>query len=122
VSDVSDVSEDSKAAEDWSRSSEDAGKSKQLPTADDYTNDWYKQQFQRLNWLVTQLNTVLVDQLSKATHTAMALRKEVNELRQARERDSAKLGELQERIEGHEKRLTNQANFLNTLRKKGESE
>jgi chromosome segregation ATPase len=95
---------------------------KQLPTADDYTNDWYKQQFQRLNWLVTQLNTVLVDQLEKATHTATALRKEVNELRQARERDSAKLGELQERIEGHEKRLTNQANFLNTLRKKGESE
>ena len=95
---------------------------KQLPTSDPYTNDWYKQQFQRLNWLVTQLNTVLVDQLEKATHTATALRKEVNELRQARERDSAKLGELQERIDGHEKRLTNQANFLNTLRKKGETE
>ena len=27
--------------------------------------------------------------------------------------------QLQERIEGHEKRLTNQANFLNTLRKNG---
>ena len=95
---------------------------KQLPTADDYTNDWYRQQFQRLNWLVTQLNTVLVDQLEKATHTATALRKEVNELRQARERDSAKLGELQERIEGHEKRLDKHGNFLNTLRKKGETE
>jgi hypothetical protein len=95
---------------------------KQLPTADDYTNDWYRQQFQRLNWQVTQLTTVLVDQLEKATHTATALRKEVNELRQARERDSAKLGELQERIEGHEKRLTNQGTFLNTLRKNGGAE
>jgi len=30
--------------------------------------------------------------------------------------------QLQERIDGHEKRLTNQASFLNTLRKKGEME
>jgi chromosome segregation ATPase len=96
--------------------------SKQLPTADDYTNEWYRQQFQRLNWQVTQLTTVLVDQLEKATHTATALRKEVNELRQARERDSAKIGELQERIEGHEKRLDKHGVFLNTLRKKGEAE
>ena len=95
---------------------------KQLPTADDYTNDWYRQQFQRLNWQVTQLTTVLVDELKKATRAATAQRKEVNELRQARERDTAKLGELQVRIDGHEKRLTHQAIFLNTLRKKGDSE
>ena len=95
---------------------------KQLPTADDYTNDWYRQQFQRLNWQVTQLTTVLVDELKKATHTATALRKEVNELRQARERDSAKLGELQERIDGHEKRLDKASAFLKTLRNKGDSE
>jgi chromosome segregation ATPase len=95
---------------------------KQLPTADEYTNDWYRQQFLRLNWQVTQITTVLVDQLEKATHTATALRKEVNELRQARERDSAKLGELQERIDGHEKRLDKASEFLRTLRKKGETE
>ena len=95
---------------------------KQLPTADPYTNDWYRQQFLRLNHLYTVLHTTVVDELSKATHTATALRKEVNELRQARERDSAKLGELQERIDGHEKRLDKASEFLRTLRKKGETE
>ena len=91
---------------------------KQLPTADDYTNDWYRQQFQRLNWLVTQLNTVLVDELQKATHTATALRKEVNELAKARGQDSAKIGEIQERLDGHEKRLDKASDYLKTMKTK----
>ena len=95
---------------------------KQLPTSDPYTNDWYRQQFLRLNHLYTVLHTTVVDELSKATHTATALRKEVNELRQARERDSAKLGELQELIDGHEKRLDKASAFLKTLRNKGDGE
>ena len=94
---------------------------KQLPTVDSYTNDWYRQQFGRLNHLYTVLHTLVVDELSKATHTATALRKEVNELSKARGLDSAKIGELQEKIDQHEKRLDKASEYLKTLRAKEET-
>jgi chromosome segregation ATPase len=100
---------------------DDDSKAADLPSSEQWTNDWYRQQFQRLNWLVTQLNTVLVDELQKATHTATVLRKEVSELSKARGQDSAKIGELNDRIQQHERRLDKASEYLKTLRTKEET-
>lgn len=90
---------------------------KELPTADPYTNDWYRQQFNRFQHLYTVLHTALVDELSKATHQSNALRKEVNELRKDRERDSAKIGELIDVIDQQRVRLDKASEFVRSLKK-----
>lgn len=90
---------------------------KELPTADVYTNDWYRQQFGRLNHLYTVLHTAVVDELAKATHQANALRKEVNELRKDRERDSAKIGELMDLIDQQRVRLDKASEFVKSLKR-----
>ena len=116
--------DDTKAAEDWSRSIEDrkeAAKRKELPSPEQWTNDWYRQQFGRLNHLYAVLHTLVVDELGKATHTATALRKEVNELSKARGLDSAKIGELNDKIEQHERRLDKASEYLKTLKSKEET-
>jgi seryl-tRNA synthetase len=90
---------------------------KELPTADTYTNDWYRQQFGRLNHLYTVLHTIVVDELAKATHQSNALRKEVNELRKDRERDSAKIGELIDVIDQQRVRLDKASDYVKSLNK-----
>ena len=90
---------------------------KELPTADAYTNDWYRQQFGRLNHLYTVLHTLVVDELAKATHQSNALRKEVNELRKDRERDSAKIGELMDLIDQQRVRLDKASEFVKSLKR-----
>lgn len=90
---------------------------KELPTADTYTNDWYRQQFGRLNHLYTVLHTLVVDELAKATHQSNALRKEVNELRKDRDRDSAKIGELMDLIDQQRVRLDKASEFVKSLKR-----
>ena len=91
---------------------------KELPTADAYTNDWYRQQFGRLNHLYSVLHTLTVEELAKWTHQANALRKEVNELRKDRERDSAKIGELMDLIDQQRVRLDKASDYVKSLGKK----
>lgn len=90
---------------------------KELPTAEAYTNDWYRQQFGRLNHLYSVLHAVAVDELAKATHQSNALRKEVNELRKDRERDAAKIGELMDLIDQQRVRLDKASEFVRSLKK-----
>ncbi len=91
---------------------------KGLPTVDVYTNEWYRQQFGRLNHLYTMLHSILVDELAKCSHQANALRKEVNEMNKARELDAAKLGELQDRLDQHQTRLDKASDYIKSLGKK----
>ena len=90
---------------------------KELPTADPYTNDWYRQQFARFQHLYTVLHTAVVDELAKATHQSNALRKEVKELRKDRERDSAKIGELIDIIDQQRVRLDKASDYVKSLNK-----
>ena len=99
----------------------DESKAADLPSPEQWTNDWYRQQFGRLNHLYAVLHTLVVEELGKATHTATALRKEVNELSKARGLDSAKIGELSDRIEQHERRLDKASEYLKTLRSREET-
>lgn len=71
----------------------------ELPTSDPYTNEWYHEQFKRLNNLSQHLHTSFLTVLEENTHQLNALRKEVNELSKARQKDAVKLGELQERLD-----------------------
>ena len=70
-----------------------------LPTQDPYTNEWYREQFARLNNLTQHLHTAFLAELESNTHQLNALRKEVNELTKARQKDVIKIGELQERLD-----------------------
>jgi hypothetical protein len=93
-------------------------------------------EIRKLKHLVGILHNMVLDGNYHGKHEANALRKQVNELAKATVAIDGKQCEIvhrvveleasdtskQERIDGHEKRLTNQANFLNTLRKKGETE
>ena len=120
---------------------------KQLPTADDWMSyaiptdaemlaKHNANEIRKLKHLVGILHNMVLDGNYHGKHEANALRKQVNELAKATVAVDAKQCEIvhrvveleakdankQERIDGHEKRLTNQGTFLNTLRKKGDSE
>lgn len=95
---------------------------KELPTPDTYTNDWYRQQFGRLNHLYTVLHAVVVDELSKATHQSNALRKEVNEINKARQMDSVKIGELMDLMDQQRVRLDKASDYVKSLGKREKAE
>jgi peptidoglycan hydrolase CwlO-like protein len=66
---------------------------------EEFSNAWYRQRLNAVEVLTGQLLATLVDELAKATHQVNTFRKEVNEIRQDREKDAAKIGELQGMIE-----------------------
>lgn len=70
----------------------------ELPTPDPYTNEWYRDQFARLNNLTQHLHTAFLAELTSNTHQLNALRKEVNDMSKIRQQDAVKIGELQERL------------------------
>lgn len=65
------------------------------PTESEYTNAWYRKQFQSLNhhW---QRSMAEEAELSQQVRL---LRKQVKELADSRQADMAKIGELQERLD-----------------------
>lgn len=65
------------------------------PTPDPYTNEWYREQFNKMQYHWNRSMTEEVELQHKVT----MLRKEVQELAAQRAKDMAKIGELQERIE-----------------------
>ena len=135
---------DSKAAEDW------ADVSYPIPTDVQMLATHNANENRKNKHLLGILHNMVLDGNYHGKHEANTLRKQHNEHAKALSAVVAKTAEgvqrfvdlestvvelkaivlklqadnqqLQERIDGHEKRLTNQANFLNTLRKKGETE
>jgi len=65
------------------------------PTPDPYTNEWYREQFSKMQY---HWNRSMTEEVELQHQVAM-LRKELRELADARAKDMAKIGELQERIE-----------------------
>lgn len=65
------------------------------PTPDPYTNEWYREQFSKMQYHWNRSMTEEVE----LQHQVTMLRKELRELAEARAKDMAKIGELQERIE-----------------------
>ena len=118
--------DDSKAAEDW------ADVSYAIPTDAQMLAKHNANEIRKLKHMVGILHNMVLDEKQEAN----ALRKQVNEMAKATFAIDVKQCEIvhrvvelevsdtnkQERIEGHEKRLDKHGNFLNTLRKKGETE
>ncbi len=65
------------------------------PTPDPYTNEWYREQFNKMQYHWNRSMTEEVELQHKVT----MLRKEVQELAAQRAKDMAKIGEIQERLE-----------------------
>lgn len=65
------------------------------PTPDPYTNEWYREQFQKMQY---HWNRSMAEEADLAHQVAM-LRKEVKVLAEQRAQDMAKIGELQERLD-----------------------
>jgi uncharacterized protein YjgD (DUF1641 family) len=77
---------------------DDASKlAKMLP--EEFSNAWYRQRLNAVEVMCGQLLATLVDQLAKTTHEVNAFRKQVNDLQKDREKDAAKIGQLQGMIE-----------------------
>lgn len=72
------------------------------PTPDPYTNEWYQEQFRKLqhHW-----NRSMTEE-AELHHQVTMLRKEVRELSEQRAKDMAKIGELQERLDTAAKVVT----------------
>lgn len=64
-------------------------------THDVYTAEWYRQQFQSLNYHWQRTMAVEADLLQQVK----LLRKQVSEMEQQRKQDMAKIGELSERLD-----------------------
>jgi hypothetical protein len=130
-----DVSEDSKAAEDWSEYA--------IPTDAEMLAKHNANEIRKLKHLVGILHNMVLDGNYHGKHEANALRKQVNELAKATVAIDGKQCEIvhrvigleasdtnkQERIDGQEaqivtikERQDRQGNFMNTLRKKGDAE
>lgn len=78
------------------------------PTASEYTNEWYRKQFARLEHINKQLHSELLD----VCHHARSMRKELNEAQANRKADAAEIGrltaiidDLQQRTEKLEQRM-----------------
>lgn len=65
------------------------------PTADVYTNEWYRQQFQSLNY---HWQRSMAEE-AELTVQVKLLRKQVAEMESARTLDMAKIGELTDRLD-----------------------
>lgn len=65
------------------------------PTPDPYTNEWYREQFQKMQY---HWNRSMGEEAELA-HQVNMLRKEVKVLADQRAQDMAKIGELQERLD-----------------------
>lgn len=139
-----DVSEDSKAAEDW------ADVSYAIPTDAQMLATHNANENRKNKHLLGILHNMVLDGNYHGKHEANTLRKQHNEHAKALSAVVAKTAEvvqrtvtleatvielkeiilkfesdnqqLQERLDGHEKRLDKHGVFLNTLRKKGETE
>jgi vacuolar-type H+-ATPase subunit I/STV1 len=141
---VIDVSEDSKAAEDW------MDVSYAIPTDVQMLATHNANENRKNKHLLGILHNMVLDGNYHGKHESNTLRKQHNEHAKALSAVVAKTAEsvqrivalestvielkeiilklqsdnlqLQERIDGHEKRLDKQGTFLNTLRSKGEAE
>jgi len=92
----------------------------ELPSPDPYTNEWYIDQFLRLNNLTQHLHTAFLSELTSNTHQLNSLRKELNELSRARQQDAIKIGELMDLLDQQRVRLDKASEFVKGLRKEKE--
>ena len=86
---------------------------------EEWTNEWYRQQFKRLEYMNRQVVTTLIDELNKVTHQANALRKEVNEMNKARQMDAAKIGELIDDMDVMKTSLDKARDYIKNMNKSG---
>lgn len=93
---------------------EDTGKPILEPTPSEYTNEWYRQQFQKLNyhWQLSMTRESEMEQQIRF------LRKQCKELSDQRSRDMAEIGRLNERMDELLKRLDEAAKVVAELKKK----
>jgi len=87
--------------------------SDQRPTPDPYTNAWFQQQFQKMQF---HWNRSMAEEAELA-HQVVMLRKEVKALSDQRTQDMAKIGELQAKMCELFERLENAAKVVAELKK-----
>ncbi len=125
------MSEDSKAAEDWS--------SYEIPTDAQMLAKHNAEENRKNKHLLGILHNMVLDGNYHGKHEANTLRKQCNEqskalasavaklaevvsrvveLEERLDVKDAKIGELQERLDGHEKRLDKASDFLRTMKPK----
>lgn len=69
--------------------------SNEIPTPDPYTNEWYREQFSKMQFHWNRTMTAEAE----LHHQVLMLRKEVKMLADQRAQDMAKIGELQDRLD-----------------------
>jgi len=84
------------------------------PTASQYTNEWYRKQFHRIDHTNKILHTELID----TCHHARSLRQELHECKQQRMTDAAEIGRLLDVISDLTQRIDKLESSMDRAREK----